>query len=811
MQRLSRIFAFCVCNNICEMPMLFISFFHRRLFLSFSDETGGTELHETSCPMVSCLQPENIGQILSEDVTEKLYSVAPAEGNKPCSVFEMESKAFPYLIPNGKNGHDEERNSKIGLNRYFNLRLFSADTRFASDPQYIFYSQYASELHYVKNSISIALRKSSKITPDNANVTAAMLKDVEERKKIIRSDLGYRFLKTVRGTPPYWEKTLLDLFGMLRQLGTPTWFCSFSAADRRWPEICEAICKQQGREVPDNMDWTTHCNIINSNPVTACRMFEHRVINFIHAVILSPANPIGHVTDFFYRTEFQSRGWPHIHCLFWCENAPKFAKKQDNTSMSSFIDQYVTAEMPDKESVVYDIVNSVQMHSKNHSKSCKKGSKICRFNFPRPPSMRTFIAEKADPPDDVPIEVYQKQAKDVLTSVWNEIQKDNSDDITALSEIFAKVGISQEAYEKAHCALTKRNVVIYKRSVEGCWINPYNIHLLEAWDGNMDIQPVLDPESCIMYIVGYITKSEREQGDLLRKAQREAAEGNTEPLKLLQKLGNIYLTHREISIMEAIYRVTGMKLKQSSREVIFVPTDPNSVRISKPLHLINDEMDDEDLWMTNVVDRYLARPEEFECMCLAEFASQYKVTYTKNSKSKAPLEDTGEGDSETKQPKHVYQLQNGMGSITKRQKRAVVRYPHFNKAKDSERYYANLLKMYYPHRTTTIDPDLSYEELFLSEKQIILENMAQFERLTEDLDEAWEQLKQQGHKKTHGLKLPQIPKLKGLTKSLKCYNTLRTLKKLITMTPMIPFLIWMYRVKGKSILLKSHITVVVSI
>ena len=106
------------------------------------------------------------------------------------------------------------------------------------------------------------------------------------------------------------------------QLGTPTWFCSFSAEDRRWPEICEAICKQQCKiQWPDTMDWITHCSTFNSNPVTACGMFEHRVLNFIYSVILSAANPIGHVSDFFYRTEFQSRGWPHTHCLLWCKNA----------------------------------------------------------------------------------------------------------------------------------------------------------------------------------------------------------------------------------------------------------------------------------------------------------------------------------------------------------------------------------------------------------------------------------------------------------------------------------------------------------
>ena len=284
--------------------------------------------------------------------------------------------------------------------------------------------------------------------------------------------------------------------------------------------------------------------------------------------------------------------------------------------------------------------------------------------------MRTFIAEKSLPPDDVLVKLYHEQARKILTAVWDEIDKVDSNEITTLEEMFTKVGISQETYEKAHCALTKRNTVIYKRTVEDCWVNPYNIHLLKAWNGNIDIQPVLDPDSCIMYIVGYITKFEREQGDLLRRAQQEAKEGNNEPLQLLRKLGNIDLNHREISIMEAIYRVTGMKLKRCSREVLFVPTDPNSVRISKPLHLINDEMDDEDLWMTNVVDRYIARPkdETFENMCLADFASKYKVTYSKYSKQpkRSSINDSDDDDEcDSKEQRHVYELQNGLGNIVK--------------------------------------------------------------------------------------------------------------------------------------------------
>ena len=99
----------------------------------------------------------------------------------------------------------------------------------------------------------------------------------------------------------------------------------------------------------------------------------------------------------------------------------------------------------------------------------------------------------------------------------------------------------------------------------------------------MDIQPVLDAYSCIMYIVCYISKAERELGDLLKNAQKEAKEGHLESVQQLRKLGYVFLHSHEVSVMEAMCRVTGMHLKQSSRQVVFIPVDRRSAKISKPL------------------------------------------------------------------------------------------------------------------------------------------------------------------------------------------------------------------------------------
>lgn len=112
-----------------------------------------------------------------------------------------------------------------------------------------------------------------------------------------------------------------------------------------------------------------------------------------------------------------------------------------------------------------------------------------------------------------------------------------------------------------------------------CWINQHNEHLLEAWNANIDIQYVVDAYSCICYILSYISKKESEEGQLLKAAQKEAREGNHDAVKELRTIGSVYCTQREVSIMECIWRATGLQLKRCTREVIWIPADEKATRL----------------------------------------------------------------------------------------------------------------------------------------------------------------------------------------------------------------------------------------
>jgi hypothetical protein len=415
-----------------------------------------------------------------------------------------EAKSFPTLFPHGTQIFTDKRPEKLTLNRYLNCRILSADNRFAKCTDYIFYAQYLKELEQVWSSVSIALRK-GKRGGRNEKLTIEAVRSKDKLNEIFGSDEGYKFLKPVHGSPAYWQAVQKDLFAMIRQLGIPTWFCSFSSADLRWTEMIDAILRQQSdKRKASKMTWEEKCEVLRSNPVSVARMFDHRFNHFLKKVIMSPSNPIGKVVDHFYRIEFQQRGSPHTHCLFWIEGAPKLHRESDD-EVSNFIDKYVTCKLPisNEDSEMCEIVSSVQKHSKKHSKSCKKNKSVCRFNFPRPPSKRTFIARPPDDDDTIndissttsdddleeAIEEVTKRlaekerkkkfAQNLIQTYWKALTAEGSthENINAL---FDAMNIDQEDFESAYNELNKKPSIVLRRDVDDMWIHQYNEDLLRC-------------------------------------------------------------------------------------------------------------------------------------------------------------------------------------------------------------------------------------------------------------------------------------------------------------------------------------------
>lgn len=475
------------------------------------------------------MQPVDVAQEVLDHYFDDIYNIAPGEGNNPVKMLQEpgnEAKTFPYLFPTGKFSWNNERDTRITLSRYFNNRLMNTDDRFAKDSNYIFFSQYMSDLNQVIEKTQISVRKSVKTLGSDKVVTNTMVQDPVVLAKLMKHDEALRFMQPIRGTPAYWSSAQKDLFAMLRQLGIPTWFCSFSAAEHRWNDAISTILRHQNdNRNPCLLDWSEKNEVFKSNPVTVARMFEHRFHVFQTDVIFSPAEPIGNVTDYFQRVEFQQKGSPHMHCLYWVENAPKLDIDGEE-SVCKFVDKFVSCAVPDKsdDPELRDIVLAVQQHSRKHSQSCRKKGTDCRFNFPRHPSVCTFInspheTEAEGDTDSLESKNEKVAAKEILQRVWNEMQNEENESRT-VNQILSDLGISQEQYENAHKSLTNKRSIVLQRNTADLWINQYNPCLLKCWNANMDIQFVLDPFSCIVYIISYISKSEREMGMILKQRRK---------------------------------------------------------------------------------------------------------------------------------------------------------------------------------------------------------------------------------------------------------------------------------------------------
>ena len=61
-------------------------------------------------------------------------------------------------------------------------------------------------------------------------------------------------------------------------------------------------------------------------------------------ILNGPSKPIGQIKDYFWRVEFQQRGSPHIHSLWWVEDAPTVEGRR---KAPGFNDKYVSCQVPE--------------------------------------------------------------------------------------------------------------------------------------------------------------------------------------------------------------------------------------------------------------------------------------------------------------------------------------------------------------------------------------------------------------------------------------------------------------------------------
>ena len=184
-----------------------------------------------------------------------------------------------------------------------------------------------------------------------------------------------------------------------------------------------------------------------------------------------------------------------------------------------------------------------------------------------------------------------------------------------------------------------------------------------------------------------IMKAERSMGELLKKVSNEVRTDDF--IVQLRKVGSAFLTHREIVSQEAVYRILSMPLKQLSRGIVFINTNPKNERIAvlKNKNMLSNLHDDDtNVFCTNLIDRYQHRPQTLHSMCLAEFAATYVTNYHTDDDDDDVCDVLPETEHDTVHSGDI-KLTGGYGTMKKRQRKAVIRFKKYNKETEPSKYY----------------------------------------------------------------------------------------------------------------------------
>ena len=317
---------------------------------------------------------------------------APGEGQHPISVFhdpDAEYLSFPTIFCGQRRASDKERNSSVHYTEICRYELRSVDRRVATNIPNMFFKLKKVQMKHVLDRVSLAMRRVK-----GKGVRAKHILDDQSRAQLVRLDEGYYIFRNLRNSPAYLEKRKKDAFAMIRQIGFPSLFISLSAAETKWPELLRAVGQLNDKKTYSDeeiaqMDTQKIFGLIRKDSATVVRYFHHRFLTFLHDVLRSTHNPIGEISDYFWRFEFAKRGAIHVHWFAYLKDAPVYGEDHDN-AVTTYYDKIISCSTDVKAD--YNEYIKYQIH--RHTKSCLRGRrKKCRFGFPQPPMPKTIILE----------------------------------------------------------------------------------------------------------------------------------------------------------------------------------------------------------------------------------------------------------------------------------------------------------------------------------------------------------------------------------------------------------------------------------
>jgi ATP-dependent DNA helicase PIF1 len=201
------------------------------------------------------------------------------------------SLAFPGLYPYGRFEYLTPRAREVKYTDYVRHLLLYRDMRFAQHPRFRYVAFNTIMRHQINEKAGFFVRK---LDPQNKDLSLDDLRnafndDTEDSRAILNRVT--RYAASLRGTRPYWSGRMKMVEAMVRMLGCPSLFLTFSAADLHWNSLMRHLPRyEEWKAAPSDERVRIARENLHDNPHIVAYHFYRRLQVFTDEVLRDKFN-----------------------------------------------------------------------------------------------------------------------------------------------------------------------------------------------------------------------------------------------------------------------------------------------------------------------------------------------------------------------------------------------------------------------------------------------------------------------------------------------------------------------------------------
>jgi ATP-dependent DNA helicase PIF1 len=448
------------------------------------------------------------------------------------------SLAFPTLFPRGEAEFILSRLTKISYQDYVRHAMKWHDGRFASHPRFRFVAFNTIMRQQVNGKSTYFVHHTRQAPVTAEELRSAFENQTDESRRLLNSIM--RFSDGVKGTRPFWNGKRHELEAHVYALKCPSLFMTFSPADLHWDSLARHMPRyEEWKTAPEAVRMRISRENLRDYPHIAAYHFHSRFKHFREIVVKSKFE----VTDFWERKEWQSRGSPHSHGMYWTTSPlPLMETQAQRDEFARYWGYHVTAENPEPTRVM-------QQDEANILTTVHQGN--------QPPTL------------------------DILSRIVNRVQRHGCGPAYCLRRRKLPNGhLSDEPlcrfyYPRSHHAEASVTKDLNPKhwTFDGirndARLNGFNRTITLGWMANTDITPCTSAQAAINYIAKYCSKAEtksKSYSDLVREVLPSVSSRN--PVSsLVSKLLNKLVAERDWSAQEICHILLDLPLQSGNRVV----------------------------------------------------------------------------------------------------------------------------------------------------------------------------------------------------------------------------------------------------